>query len=110
PLRDTGAPLEAGNILSNEPGFYRPGEYGLRIENLVLVVEDKRLSQKDKTFHRFETLTLCPIDRRLVAAELLTGDEKEWLDAYHAQVLRTLEKKVPKDDRAWLRGACAPIG
>jgi len=105
--RSTSAPLEPGNIQSNEPGYYEPGEFGIRIENLVEVVRDEALAPHD--FLRFDTLTLCPVEKRLVDPGLLAADEREWLDAYHARVLDTLGPDLDRDERAWLEGACAPL-
>ncbi|MBD3162455.1 MAG: M24 family metallopeptidase [Candidatus Eisenbacteria bacterium] len=102
-------PLEPGNILSNEPGFYVDGSYGLRIENLILVVEEPKLSKKEATFLAFETLTLCPIDTRLVEPKLLDPAETKWLNDYHKRVVRELGRKLGREDRAWLKQACAPI-
>ena len=105
--RSTAVPLEPGNIQSNEPGYYEPGEFGIRIENLVEVVKDEALASRD--FLRFETLTLCPIEKRLVDPALLRSDERGWLDAYHARVRETLAPDLDRDDRAWLDRACAPL-
>ena len=80
-------PLKAGMILSNEPGYYKAGEYGIRIENLVLVVPVE-VEGAEKKMLGFETLTFAPIDRRLIDVDLLTPEERDWLDAYHAKVLR----------------------
>jgi Xaa-Pro aminopeptidase len=110
PKKDTGAPLEAGNVLSNEPGYYEPGAYGFRIESLVLVVEEKGLSRNGRPFLRFETLTMCPIDRRLIDVTLLDERESAWVDAYHKTVFRSLSPRLGPDDRAWLKRACAPLG
>ena len=105
--RSTEAPLEPGNIQSNEPGYYEPGVFGIRIENLVEVVKDEAIAPRD--FLRFDTLTLCPIEKRLVDPELLSAGERGWLDAYHARVLDTLGPDLDGDERAWLEGACAPL-
>jgi Xaa-Pro aminopeptidase len=103
------APLKRGMILSNEPGYYRSGAYGIRIENLVLVTEAKPVADAEKPINAFETLTLAPIDRRLVDPALLTGDEAAWLDAYHARVRDTFAPIVDAKTRDWLIGACAPL-
>jgi Xaa-Pro aminopeptidase len=95
-------PLEPGMILSNEPGFYKDGAYGIRIENLVLVVESEVGGGR---FLEFETLTLCPIDLRLVDEKLLTEAERDWLDAYHRRVWRVIGPLVAGDVKAWLRQA-----
>ena len=105
--RSTEVPLEPGNIQSNEPGYYEPGAFGIRIENLVEVVKDEAIAPRD--FLRFDTLTLCPIEKRLVDPELLSTGERGWLDAYHARVLDTLGPDLDGDERAWLEGACAPL-
>jgi Xaa-Pro aminopeptidase len=102
------AELEAGNVQSNEPGYYLEGRYGIRIENLILVVEEERLSG-DELFLGFETLTLCPIDRRLIDAKLLSRREREWLDHYHRRVYRTLARRLRPSERNWLRRACAAL-
>lgn len=103
------APLKRGMILSNEPGYYRAGAYGIRIENLVLVTEAAPVAEAEKPLNAFETLTLAPIDRRLVDSGLMTGEEIAWLDAYHARVRDTLAPTVDEQTRAWLAGACAPL-
>src|SRR5215212_7062581 len=102
-------PLRAGMILSNEPGYYKTGEYGIRIENLVLVVE-RKIEGAEKEMLGFETLTFAPIDRRLVAKDLLSKDELGWLNAYHSEVRAKIGPRLTGDDRAWLQQACAPIG
>jgi Xaa-Pro aminopeptidase len=101
------ATLAEGMILSNEPGFYLPGAYGIRLENLVLVRRADLASEKP--FYRFETLTLAPFDRALIDASLLTVEEAAWLDSYHAWVLEEIGPMVADDVRAWLVGACAPV-
>jgi Xaa-Pro aminopeptidase len=104
------AALKRGMILSNEPGYYKTGAYGIRIENLVLVVEAAGVPGAEKPLNRFETLTLAPIDRRLVIAELLTPEETAWLDRYHARVAETLAPLLDAETRAWLAGATRPLG
>lgn len=101
-------PLRAGMILSNEPGYYKSGEYGIRIENLVLVVE-RDISGAEKEMLGFETLTYAPIARRLVVKEMLSPEELEWLNAYHAEVLAKIGPTLEGEERAWLEKACAPI-
>jgi Xaa-Pro aminopeptidase len=88
PARGFGIGLEPGMILSIEPGYYEDGAYGLRVENLVLVVKDKIRSTKTSLFFTFETLTLCPIELRLVKKDLLTEDEVSWLNTYLRRVRR----------------------
>jgi Xaa-Pro aminopeptidase len=102
-------PLEAGMILSNEPGYYKAGEYGIRIETLVLVVE-RDVPGGDMPMLGFETLTFVPIERSLILPELLTPAELAWLNAYHAKVLEKIGSKLAGEDRAWLEAKCAPIG
>ena len=103
-------PLKRGMILSNEPGYYRAGAYGIRIENLVLVVEAPAAAvEAEKPLNAFETLTLAPIDRRLIEPSLMTAEEIAWLDGYHARVRKMLTPLVDEPTRAWLHGACAPL-
>ena len=101
-------PLCAGMILSNEPGYYKSGEYGIRIENLVLVVE-KQIEGAEKAMLGFETLTFAPIDRRLIDAEMLTPEERAWLNCYHAHVLARIGERLSGAQLDWLTKACAPI-
>ena len=101
-------PLCAGMILSNEPGYYKSGDYGIRIENLVLVVE-REVAGAEKDMLGFETLTFAPIDRRLIDAEMLEPEELVWLNCYHAHVLAKIGPQLKGADLEWLRGACAAI-
>ncbi|MCB8821337.1 aminopeptidase P family protein [Microvirga rosea] len=101
--------LEAGMMLSNEPGFYKQGEYGIRIENLILV-EPRKIEGGDREMFGFETLTFTPIDLRLVQASLLTSEETAWLDHYHAQVREKIGPHLPGETREWLEHATRPIG
>ncbi len=101
-------PLKAGMILSNEPGYYKTGAYGIRIENLVLVVERPDIAG-EKPVLGFETLTFAPIARDLIAAEMLTADERAWLDAYHGEVREIVGPQLDGDALAWLEGATAPL-
>src|SRR6266849_3420086 len=103
------AALKPGMILSNEPGYYKAGAYGIRIENLVLVIEAPAVAGAEKPLHAFETLTLAPIDRRLVAPALMTGDDIAWLDAYHARVREALTPLVDAETRALLAAATRPL-
>lgn len=103
------AVLEPGMILSNEPGYYREGAYGIRIENLLVVTDPEVPEGGERPMLGFETLTWCPIDRRLVDPALLDPDERTWLDAYHAEVLARVGGLVEGDARAWLEAACAPL-
>ncbi|MEQ8306631.1 MAG: aminopeptidase P family protein [Hoeflea sp.] len=102
--------LLPGMILSNEPGYYRDGAFGIRIENLVTVHEPREIEGGDKPMLGFETLTLCPIDTRLVVAEMLNSSERAWLNAYHARVRRELAPLLGGDPAAqWLDQATAAI-
>ncbi|HKU93028.1 MAG TPA: aminopeptidase P family protein [Sphingomicrobium sp.] len=101
-------PLQAGMIISNEPGYYKTGEYGIRIENLVLVVP-REIEGAEKEMLGFETLTFAPIDRRLTDAQMLETEELVWLNCYHAHVLAKIGPQLEGDDLAWLQAACAPI-
>jgi len=102
--------LKAGMILSNEPGYYKTGAYGIRIENLVLVIGAAAVPGAEKPLYAFETLTLAPIDRRLIVAEMLTPDETAWLDGYHARVFEALSPLLDADSCAWLTAATRPVG
>lgn len=102
-------PLRAGMFLSNEPGYYKAGEYGIRIENLVHIVE-RTIPGGDKPMLAFETLTFAPIERTLILPELLTPEERAWLDSYHAEVLAIVGPQLESAERAWLEAKCAPIG
>ena len=101
--------LMAGMILSNEPGYYREGEYGIRLENLIVVTEPAAIEGGEIDMHGFETLTLAPFDRALVDAAALSPAERAWLDAYHARVLAEIGPLVEDGTRRWLEGACAPL-
>ena len=99
--------LEPGMVVSNEPGYYKAGAYGIRIENLVTVVQVE--SDAEKPLLGFETLTLTPIDRALVVADMLDGAEVAWLNAYHARVLNEITPLVDEATAEWLAEAAAPI-
>jgi Xaa-Pro aminopeptidase len=101
--------LQPGMILSNEPGLYREGEYGIRLENLVLVTPPAAIKGGTREMLGFETLTLVPFDRRLIDPSLLTRDELAWLNAYHAEVRRKIEKLLKGSSRSWLRDATATL-
>jgi Xaa-Pro aminopeptidase len=103
-------PFQPGMILSNEPGYYREGAFGIRIENLIAVTPPEIPDGGDRPMLGFETLTLAPIDRRLIDPALLTPEETAWLDAYHARVRDTLAPRVSPETAAWLASACAPLG
>ncbi len=101
-------PLKAGMILSNEPGYYKSGEYGIRIENLILV-EPRQIEGAEKKMLGFETLTFAPIERRLIETALLSNEEREWIDAYHERVLEVVGPQLEGDVRSWLKEQCAPL-
>nr|WP_300983879.1 aminopeptidase P family protein [Roseicyclus sp.] len=102
--------LEPGMILSNEPGYYREGAFGIRIENLIVVTPAPALPGGDpREMLCFETLTWAPIDRRLVVAEMLAPWERDWLNAYHAGVVDKIGPALDAPTREWLSRACAPI-
>jgi Xaa-Pro aminopeptidase len=103
------AALKRGMILSNEPGYYKSGGYGIRIENLVLVTEAAPVADAERSLNAFETLTLAPIDLRLVAPAMMTEAEIAWLNSYHARVRETLSSLVDAETRAWLEQATRPI-
>ena len=100
-------PIEAGMILSNEPGYYQPGAYGIRLETLLLVQPAETGSSKP--FLRFEVLTLAPFDRRLIDPALLEPAERAWLDAYHARVAAELGGQAGPEFDGWLQEACRPL-
>src|SRR6267154_3493832 len=105
-------PLLPGMIVSNEPGYYKTGAYGIRIENLVVVQPWNGAADdgRERDMLCFETLTLAPIDRNLVARDLLDAEEIAWLDAYHARVRETLTPLVDQDTARWLAEATQPLG
>jgi len=102
-------PLEVGMMLSNEPGYYRAGEFGVRIENLILV-EEAAIPEAERPMFGFETITLAPIDTAPIDLALLDAGEIAWLNAYHARVNEVLGPLVGRAARAWLEGVTAPIG
>lgn len=104
----TEEPLVAGMVLSNEPGYYKPGHFGIRIENLVIVVE-RRIDGAETPMLGFETITFAPIDRNLIDVAMLSDQQRGWLDAYHAQVLDRLSPGMDGAELAWLESACAPL-
>ena len=101
-------PLEPGMIVSNEPGYYRTGEYGIRIENLVLVKEAE-LPGAERKMLEFETLTLAPIDRNLIDVAMLTPPERDWINRYHNRVYETLCDRLDEPECEWLTAAAAPL-
>jgi Xaa-Pro aminopeptidase len=95
-------------ILSNEPGYYREGAYGIRIENLVVVTPAPDVDDADeREMFAFRTLTFAPIDRNLIDLALLTPPERAWIDAYHAEVFAKIGPRVTPEVRAWLETATA---
>ena len=104
-------PLQPGMILSNEPGYYRPGAFGIRIENLVVIEPAIALDSGDahREMLQFRTLTWCPIDRRLIDQSLLNSSERDWLNSYHATCRQMLGPRVAKDTQIWLDRATAPL-
>jgi Xaa-Pro aminopeptidase len=103
------APLEPGMILSNEPGYYQPGEYGIRIENLILVERAAMPEDGDRELLCFRTMTLAPIDRRLIDLHQLSEAERLWIDAYHDRVRDELWPQLDDATRAWLEQATGPL-
>ncbi|MBI1198387.1 MAG: M24 family metallopeptidase [Phenylobacterium sp.] len=101
--------LKPGMILSNEPGYYKEGGYGIRIENLQVVTEPAPILGGERPMLGFEALTLAPIDRRLIVADLLSPDERAQLDAYHARVLAVVGPQLEPEVRAWLTDVTAPL-
>jgi Xaa-Pro aminopeptidase len=101
--------LLEGMILSNEPGYYKEGAYGIRIENLILVTPAEQIAGGDMAVHAFETLTLAPIDKRLIRPDLLTAEELQWLNAYHARVLAEIGPMLGGETLAWLEKATSPL-
>lgn len=97
-------PFVPGMVTSNEPGFYKNGAYGIRIENLVLCVEDE--TNEFDTFYRFEDLTLFPIDKQLIDRTLLTKQEIDWLNNYHQKVFKGLSPLLEKSEVKWLKTQC----
>jgi Xaa-Pro aminopeptidase len=104
----TDEPLQAGMILSNEPGYYKQGEYGIRIENLILV-EEREIAGAEGRYFGFETLTFAPIDKTLVDTALMTREELRWWDDYHAKVLAIVGPQLEGEALAWVTEACAPL-
>ena len=96
-------------ILSNEPGYYKEGAYGIRCENLIVVTEAAQVAGGEIAMHGFETLTLAPFDRRVIDTSAFSREEIAWLDAYHARVLEEVGDLVKPETRAWLEQACAPF-
>ena len=104
----TEEPLCAGMVLSNEPGYYKPGHFGIRIENLVVVVE-RAVAGAEHPMLGFETITFAPLSRELIDLDLLSAAERSWVDAYHAVVIEKVGPGLAADERSWLDAACAPL-
>jgi Xaa-Pro aminopeptidase len=102
-------PLAPGMVISNEPGYYKTDEYGIRIENLVVVTKIDMPEGAEKEFYGFETLTLAPIDLVLVDARMLSLEERSWLDSYHERVRETLTPTMDPETAAWLDRATRPL-
>jgi len=102
-------PLKPGMILSNEPGYYPAGEYGIRLENLEIVTEPKDIPGGERPMLGFETITLVPFDRRLILPAMLTADERAWLNRYHLKVRHEIGPLLPAKDRIWLEQATEEI-
>jgi Xaa-Pro aminopeptidase len=109
--RVSDVPFEAGMILSNEPGYYREGEFGIRLENLIVVTPAPQLAGGDAEREQlcFETLTFVPFDRRLIVKALLSPAEITWLDGYHAEVLAKIGPRLSPQALDWCQAACAPL-
>jgi Xaa-Pro aminopeptidase len=101
--------LRRGMILSNEPGYYKTAAYGIRTENLVLVIAAPEPEGAEKPLNAFESLTLAPIDRRLIDTRMLTAKERHWLDSYHGRVHEVIGPLVEAPARAWLEQATRPL-
>jgi Xaa-Pro aminopeptidase len=102
-------PLQPGMIVSNEPGYYKTEAYGIRIENLQVVTPPSAIEGGEREMLGFETLTLAPLDRRLIATDRLSPEERAWVDAYHARVVAVVGPQLDGAARTWLDGACAPL-
>ena len=102
-------PMRPGMITSNEPGYYKTDAYGIRIENLVVVQPPAPVADGERPMLSFETLTLAPIDRRLIETRLMSADERRWLDQYHERVRKTLTPLVPDDVKEWLADVTKPL-
>ncbi len=101
--------LQPGMIVSNEPGYYKPDHYGIRIENLQFVTEPKKPEGGERSMMGFETLTLAPLDPHLIDAALLTSEELAWTNAYHGRVLKEIGPLLDAEQKVWLEKVCAPL-
>ena len=103
-------PFSPGMIVSNEPGYYATNQFGIRIENLIYVKPATQLSgADDREMLEFETLTMAPIDHAMIDLSLLENGDRDWLNTYHAKVLKTLSDRISPDALTWLKTACAPL-
>jgi Xaa-Pro aminopeptidase len=109
--RTSHVPLEPGMILSNEPGYYREGAFGIRLENLLVVEPATALDSSDpeRDMLAWRTLTYAPIDRRLVAVDMLSTEERDWLNAYHREVAALIGPRLSPDAKRWLDAATTPL-
>ena len=102
-------PLTPGMIVSNEPGYYKQGEFGIRIENLVIVQPSEKRAGEEREMYEFETITFSPIATRLIDVSLLSAVERAWLNSYHAEVREKLQSSVSGEAAEWLTRATRPI-
>jgi Xaa-Pro aminopeptidase len=102
-------PLEPGMVCSNEPGYYKDQQYGMRVENLIHVVRDDEKSNEEFEFYKFETSTVCPIDTRLVEKSLMNANQIKWLNEYHKRVYEKLAPFVQGEVKSWLQNATRAI-
>jgi Xaa-Pro aminopeptidase len=109
PQRCVGMALQPGMVTTIEPGIYLEDQFGIRLENVVLVVKDEKSARADSTFYKFETLTLCPISLKLVKKDMLTQEEADWLNTYHRIVRKKLSLHLDKEEREWLERATQSI-
>jgi Xaa-Pro aminopeptidase len=107
--RGIGVSLEPGMVISNEPGYYKVGGYGIRIENLINTIKDESPGSKEFSFNTFETITLCPIDLKLIEPNLLSANEINWLNTYHKRVYTTLSPLLNQAEKSWLKNATRAI-
>jgi Xaa-Pro aminopeptidase len=101
--------LEPGMIVSNEPGYYKEGAYGIRIENLQAVTPAENVDGGERPMLGFETLTFAPIDRALIVPKMVTKDEKAWVNDYHTRVLEIIGPQLEGEAKAWLEKVAAPL-
>ena len=104
--RESKAILEPGMIISNEPGFYLKSNFGIRIENLMIVRKCKKNQFNKKTMLSFKTLTLAPLDNKLINYKMLNKEEISWMNNYHSSVYKTISPHLKKSNRNWLRNIC----